>query len=126
MVPPSRETRDEGQLLRIYSSSIYHSTIPRIPNHLLSSLLCFATPSNTIPQHGIHTRGYSNLGLVGSPQPRRGGLQSPNRIVTPVGTTLLCKVWSFTEGNTPGHHVREYNQVFPHQPMKYKETHQHR
>jgi hypothetical protein len=34
-------------------------------------------------------------------------------------------VWSFTEVNTPGHHVRQYNQVFPCQLMKYEETHQH-
>jgi hypothetical protein len=81
-------------------------------------------PANTIPQQGIHTRGYSNLGLAGSPQPRRGGLQSPNRTVTPTGTTLSYKAWSFTEGITPGHHVREENQVFPYQPMKYEETHQ--
>jgi hypothetical protein len=126
MVPPSRETQDEGQLLRIYSSSIYHNTLPRIPNHLLSSLLYFVTLANTIPQQGIHTRGYSNLHLAGSPQPRHGGLQSPNRTVTPAGTTLLCKVWSFTEGNTPRHHVCEYIQVFPRQPMKYEETHQRR
>jgi hypothetical protein len=46
-----------GQLLRIYSSSIYPITLPRIPNHLLSSLLCFTTPANTIPQQGIHIRG---------------------------------------------------------------------
>jgi hypothetical protein len=84
------------------------------------------TPPNTIPQQGIHTRGYSNLGSTGLPQPWCGGLQSPNRVVTLAGTTLLCKVWSFTEGNTPGHHIHEYNQVFPHQPMKYEETHQHR
>jgi hypothetical protein len=83
------------------------------------------TPANTIPQHGIHTRGYSNLGLAGSPQPRRGGLQRPNRIVTPASTTVPCKAWSFTEGITPRHHIHEYNQVFPHQPMKYEETHQH-
>jgi hypothetical protein len=82
------------------------------------------TSANTIPQQGIHTRGYSNPGLAGSPQPQHGGLQSPNRAVTDVGTTLLCKAWSFTEGNTPEHHVREYNQVFPRQPMKYEETHQ--
>jgi hypothetical protein len=63
-----------------------------IPNHLLSSLLYFATPANTIPQQGIHKRGYSNLGLAGSPQPQRGGLQSPNRIVIFVGTALPCKV----------------------------------
>jgi hypothetical protein len=98
--------------------------LPRIPNHLLSSLLYFVTLANTIPQQGIHTRGYSNPGLAGLPQPRRGGLQSPNMTVTLVGTTLPCKVWSFTEGNTPGHHVREYNQVFSHQPTKYEETHQ--
>jgi hypothetical protein len=49
-VPPSREIRDEGQLLRIYSSSIYHNTLLRIPNHLLSSILYFATLANTIPQ----------------------------------------------------------------------------
>jgi hypothetical protein len=28
----------------IYSSLIYHSTLPRIPNHLLCCLLCFTTP----------------------------------------------------------------------------------
>jgi hypothetical protein len=61
----------------------------------------------TVSQQGIHTRGYNNPGLAGSPQPRRGGLQSPNRTVTPVGTTLPCKAWSFTEGFKPGHHVRE-------------------
>jgi hypothetical protein len=124
MVPPRRKTRDEGQFLRIYSSSIYHNTLPRIPNHLLSSILCFMTPTNTIPQQEIHTMGYSNPGLAGSPQPQRGGLQSPNMTVTPTSTTLLCKTWSFSEDNTTRHHVCEYNQVFPHQPMKYKETHQ--
>jgi hypothetical protein len=108
----------------IYSSSIYHVTLPRIPNHLLSSLLCFMTPTNTIPQKGIHPRGYSNPGLAGSAQPRRGGLQSPNRNVPPAGTTLPCKAWSFTECNTPRHHVREYNQMFPYHLTKYEETHQ--
>jgi hypothetical protein len=44
MIPPRWETRDEGQLLRIYSRSICHSTLPMIPNHLLCSLLCFVTP----------------------------------------------------------------------------------
>jgi hypothetical protein len=58
MVPPSWETRDVGQLLMIYSSSIYYSMLPMIPNHLLISLLCFVTPTNTIPQQGIHTWGY--------------------------------------------------------------------
>jgi hypothetical protein len=82
------------------------------------------TPAKTIPLQGIHTSGYSNTGLAGSPQPQCGGLQSPNRTVTPAGTTLLCKVWSFTEDNTPGHHICEYNQVFSRQPMKYEETHQ--
>jgi hypothetical protein len=46
--------------------------LPRIPNHLLSSLLCFMTTANTIPQQGIHTRGIAtqvwparhNLGVV--------------------------------------------------------------
>jgi hypothetical protein len=82
------------------------------------------TPADTIPQQGIYTRGYSNPGLAGSPQPRRGGLESPNRTVTLAGTTLPYKVWSFTEGNTPGHHIREYKQGFPRQPTKYEETHQ--
>jgi hypothetical protein len=82
------------------------------------------TLANTIPYQGIHPRGYSNAGLAGSPQPRRGVLQSPNMTVTPTGTTLLCKAWSFTEGNTHGHHVCKYNQVFPHQLTKYEETHQ--
>jgi hypothetical protein len=57
---------------------------------------------------------YSNPGLTGSPQPRRGELQSPNRTITPAGATLPCKAWSFIEGNTPRHHVCEYNHVFPH------------
>jgi hypothetical protein len=96
----------------------------KIPNHLLSSLLYFVTPANTIPQHGIHTRGYSNPGLASSPQPRRGGLQSPNRTVTPIGTILMCKAWSFTEGNTLEHHIHEYDHVFPCQLTKYEETHQ--
>jgi hypothetical protein len=74
---------------------------------LLSSLLCFVTLANTIPQHGIHTGGYSNPGLAGLPQAHHGGLQSPNRTVTHAGTTLLCKAWSFTEGNTLGHHLRK-------------------
>jgi hypothetical protein len=51
--------------------------------------------------------GYNSLGLAGSPRPRRGGLQSPNRTVTRTGTTLLCKAWSFNEGFLLGHHVRE-------------------
>jgi hypothetical protein len=77
-----------------------------------------------MPQQGIHTKGYSNPGLTGSPQPRCGGLQSLNRTITLVGTTLPCKAWSFTEGNILEHLVCEYNQVFPRQPMKYEETHQ--
>jgi hypothetical protein len=93
---------------------------------MLSSLLCFTTPANTIPQQGIHKRGYSKIGLAGSSQPQRGGLQSPNMTVTPTGTTLPGKAWSFTEGNTPGHHVHEYNQVFSREPMKYEETYQRR
>jgi hypothetical protein len=32
-----------SQLLSIYSSLIYHSTLPKIPNHLLRCLLCFMT-----------------------------------------------------------------------------------
>jgi hypothetical protein len=84
------------------------------------------TPENFIPQQGILTRGYSNSGLAGSPQTWRGGLQCPNTTVTPAGTTLPCKAWSFTEDNAPRHHVREYNQVFPHQLMKYEERHQRR
>jgi hypothetical protein len=51
--------------------------------------------------------GYSNPGLAGSPQPQLGGLQNPNMTVTPAGTTISCKAWSFTEGFKPGHHVRE-------------------
>jgi hypothetical protein len=85
------------------------------------------TPRRNVPQQRIHTRGYTQLfnpGLAGSQQPQHGGLQSPNRSITPVGITHPCKAWSFTNGNTPGHHIREYNQVFPHQPMKYEETHQ--
>jgi hypothetical protein len=65
-------------------------------------------PRQNVPQQGIHTRGYTRLfnqGLAGSPQPRCGGLQSLNTIVTPVGTTLACKAWSFTEGFKPEHYV---------------------
>jgi hypothetical protein len=45
--------------------------------------------------------------------------------VTPMGTTLPCKAWSFTLGNTTRHHVLEHNKVFPHQPTKYEDTHRH-
>jgi hypothetical protein len=46
--------------------------LPRIPNHLLCSPLCFTTLANTIPQQGIYTRGIAtqvwlarqNLGVV--------------------------------------------------------------
>jgi hypothetical protein len=60
-VPPSRKTRDEGQLLRIYSSSIYHSTLPRIPNHLLHSLLCFTTPGRM-----YHSKKFTQGGTLDS------------------------------------------------------------
>jgi hypothetical protein len=83
-----------------------------ISNHLLSGLLCFVTPANTIPQQGIHTRGYSNPSLSGLPQPRSGGLQSPNMTITPTGTTLPCKALSFTKSNTPGHHIRSITKCF--------------
>jgi hypothetical protein len=67
-------------------------------------------PRWNVPQQGIHIRGYTqlfNLGLAGLPQLQRGGLQSPNNTITPMGTTLLCKAWSFTEGFNPGHHIHE-------------------
>jgi hypothetical protein len=51
--------------------------------------------------------GYSNPGLAGSQRPQRGGLQSPNRTIAPMGITFPCKAWSFSEGFKPGHHVRE-------------------
>jgi hypothetical protein len=74
---------------------------------MLTTLLHDLDFSLTVSQQGIHTRGYSIPGLAGSPRPRRGGLQSPNRTVTLAGTTLLCKSWSFIEGFKPGHHIRE-------------------
>jgi hypothetical protein len=74
---------------------------------MLPTLLRDPDFSLTVSQQGIHTRGYNNLGLTSSPQPRRGGLQNPNRTVTPMGITLPCKAWSFTKGFKPGHHVRE-------------------
>jgi hypothetical protein len=74
---------------------------------MLPTLLHDPGISLTVSQQGIHTRGYSSPGLAGSPQPQRGGLQSPNRTVIHTGTTLLCKAWSFTEGFKPRHHVRE-------------------
>jgi hypothetical protein len=46
------------------------------------------TPANTISQQGIHTRGYSNLGLAGSPQPWSGVLRSPNRTITDASEDL--------------------------------------
>jgi hypothetical protein len=58
---------------------------------MLPTLLRDLSFSLTVSQQGIHTWGYNSPGLADSPQPQRGGLQSPNRIVTPVGTTLLCK-----------------------------------
>jgi hypothetical protein len=44
--------------------------------------------SLTVSKQGIHTRGYRSPGLAGSPQPRHGELQRPNRTVTLVSTTL--------------------------------------
>jgi hypothetical protein len=64
---------------------------------MLPTLLRDPGLSLTVSQDGIDTRGYSSLGLAGSPRPRRGGLQSPNITITPAGTTLPSKAWSFTE-----------------------------
>jgi hypothetical protein len=50
-------------------------------------------------------------------------MESLNRTVTPVGTTLPWKAWSFTEGFKPGHHIYESSQMFLCLPMKYEETH---
>jgi hypothetical protein len=74
---------------------------------MLPTLLRDPGFSLTVSQQGVHTRGYISPGLAGSPCPRRGGLQSPNMAITPTGTTLPCKVWSFTEGFKPRHHVCE-------------------
>jgi hypothetical protein len=74
---------------------------------MLPTLLRDPSFSLTVSQQGIRTRGYISPGLAGSPRPRCGGLQSPNMTVTPAGTTLPYKVWSFTKGFKPGHHVRE-------------------
>jgi hypothetical protein len=74
---------------------------------MLLTLLRGPSISLIVSQQGIHTRGYNNPGLAGSPRSRRGGLQSHNMTVTPVGTTLPCKAWSFTEGFKPGHHIHE-------------------
>jgi hypothetical protein len=67
-------------------------------------------PRRNVPQQGIHTMGYTQLfnpGLTDLPQPQRGGLQSSNMTVTPTGTTLPCKAWSFIEGFKPRHHAHE-------------------
>jgi hypothetical protein len=93
---------------------------------MLPTLLRDPGFSLIVSQQGIHIKGYNNPGLAGSPRPRHGGLQSPNGTVTPVGTTLPCKALGFTEGFKPRHHVREQSQMFPHRPIKYKETHQSR
>jgi hypothetical protein len=74
---------------------------------MLPTLLHDPDFSLTVSQQGINTKGYNNPGLVGSPRPRCGGLQSPNKTVTPMGTTLPCKAWNFTEGFEPGHNVHE-------------------
>jgi hypothetical protein len=55
---------------------------------MLPTLLHDHGISLTVSQQGINTRGYNNPGLVGSPRPQRGGVQSLNRTITPVGTTL--------------------------------------
>jgi hypothetical protein len=70
---------------------------------MLPTLLRDPSFSPTVSQQAIHTRGYSGPGLAGSPRPRRGGLQSPVRTITPAGTTLLCKAFSFTIGFKPRH-----------------------
>jgi hypothetical protein len=58
MVPPSRKTREEGELLRIYSSLIYHNTLPKILNHLLCCLLYFTTSvSNELYHNKESTQG---------------------------------------------------------------------
>jgi hypothetical protein len=62
--------------------------------------------TNCITERNPH-KGDNSLGLAGSPRPRCGGLQSPNRTVTPTGTTLPGKTCSFMEGFKPRHHVRE-------------------
>jgi hypothetical protein len=67
-------------------------------------------PRRNVLHHGIHIRGYTqlfNLGLAGSPQPWRGGLQSPNMTVTLVSITLPCEAWNFTKGFKLAHHIRE-------------------
>jgi hypothetical protein len=46
-------------------------------------------PDPPIAQQGIHTRGDSEVGPT-VPVQLRGGLRSPNRIVTPTGTTTVC------------------------------------
>jgi hypothetical protein len=74
---------------------------------MLPTLLHDPGLSLTISQQGIHTRGYNRPGLASLPRPQCGGLQSPNKTVTPAGTTLPCKAWSFTEEFKPGYHVRE-------------------
>jgi hypothetical protein len=74
---------------------------------MLPTLLRNPGISLTVSQQGKHTTGYNRQGLAGSPWPQHGGIQSPNRTITPMGTTFLCKVWNFTEGFKPRHHVRE-------------------
>jgi hypothetical protein len=54
---------------------------------MLPTLLRDPGFSLSVSQQGIHTRGYNSPGLAGSPRPWRGGLQSPNKTVTPVGLT---------------------------------------
>jgi hypothetical protein len=86
--------------------------------YLEFQITCYATYSTSRPwfltncitarnsHKGIQQPRFGRLATT-SARPRRGGLQIPNRTVTPVGTTLPCKVWSFTEGFKPGHHIRE-------------------
>jgi hypothetical protein len=45
----------------VNSSLIYHSTLPRIPNHLLCCLLCFVTPGGM-----YHSKEFTQEGTLDS------------------------------------------------------------
>jgi hypothetical protein len=69
--------------------------------YMLPTLLC--DPKRTVPQQGMHTRGVdpSLLPWLGQLfMPRRGGLQSLNKTITPTGTTIIrARMQTFTVSN---------------------------
>jgi hypothetical protein len=69
-------------------------------------------------QQGIHTREYNNPGLAGSPRPQRGGLQIPNRTITPTAPHFRARCGAslkdFDETFAPQEESRRSQDVIDH------------